>query len=647
MLSQTLVNGQIWYNKVYAVDNVGYKSDIVVSDGVKVDVTPPEPEYLFHIDNNLLKNPSFELHQSSLPINDTSLYDICSLTPDFFPDHWSLTSGSCATAVSSIKNLARDGRSFLFIRGTVKQEIKGVKLGGLYRIYFYSSHPPVMAAFVSNKEGFISVAESKHVFLLYSKAYRNDEHKLSLTREIVSWQKHTFYFKATQEKMILEIGSADSKTGLFLDYLSLQNVERIRNNSAESHVSANIVYIHQWGSIHGAWSFFEDNSPITEYNWAIGYTEGGTQIQQFTSTGVQNFGYNYNVTLIHNTLVHVTVIASNAAELVGISYSKPVLVDLTPPDIVYVYDGRLSTTDEDAWTDNEVVMNFMVKDEESGIDYCEWAIGYQPQGIDLQTFYRLGAGEYLASKDFDYSVLESKTIYSTVRCHNRAGLFSSKSSDGVKISVLPPSITNAKVTAIPLSITEYKAGFHYQSNVNNVRIQWFGFEDYTGIEQFKISFHGHRSTFEEKMTFPVVQDIQSVDIVNMNMPEGLKNITIQAISKLLLASDKVIYNLTAVHSKPTKKAGSTLDHSWHTGNEEFTVSWEDVFISQYPLFYEVTVGTVEGGSDILQWQETKLTSAKFRLPPTIKKSSVVSLHVNVRAISAGGTFEDIEFVIIH
>lgn len=39
----------------------------------------------------------------------------------------------------------------------------------------------------------------------------------------------------------------------------------------------------------------------------------------------------------------MTVIASNAAELVGISYSNPVLVDLTPPDIVYVYDGRLSS----------------------------------------------------------------------------------------------------------------------------------------------------------------------------------------------------------------------------------------------------------------------------------------------------------------
>lgn len=69
----------------------------------------------------------------------------------------------------------------------------------------------------------------------------------------------------------------------------------------------------------------------------------------------------------------------------------------------------------------------------------------------------------------------------------------------------------------------------------------------------QITVTGDKSTIEEKMSFPVGQDIQSVDIVNMNMPEGLKNITVQAINKLLLTSDPVLYNFTAVHSKPTKK----------------------------------------------------------------------------------------------
>nr|XP_034332757.1 uncharacterized protein LOC105327902 isoform X2 [Crassostrea gigas] len=647
-LSTELPNGQICYNKVYAVDNVGYKSDVVVSDGVKVDVTPPEPEYLFHVDNNLLKNPSFELYERSISMDNIDVHTLCNLSPDFIPDQWSLTTGSCAVVILSYKNLAIDGKAFLFIKGSVKQDVDRLKIGELYRVTFFSSQISIETALVSNKECFISFGHSKHVFLLYSKPYRHDEHSSSSSssREIVSWHRHTFYFMAKNEKAVLEIGSTDVKTGLYLDHFSLQHIERIRNSSAHAHVSAHVVYVHQWGSIHGAWSFYEDNSPITEFNWAIGYTKGGTQIQSFTSTGINKFGYNSNITLIHNTFVHVTVIASNVAELVGISYSDPILVDLTPPDILYVYDGRLSGADEDAWTDNEVVVNFLAHDEESGIEYCEWAVGYQPQGVELQAFQRIKIFESIAFKEFDYRVLENKTIHSTIRCHNRAGLFSSKSSDGVKISVQHPSIRNAKISVIPLSITEYQAWSHYQSKIQNVRIQWSGFDDYTGINQFKITITDDKSTIEEKMSFPVGQDIQSVNIINMNMPEGLKNITVQAINKLLLASDQVIYNFTAVHSKPTKK-GSNFVQSWHAAKEEFTVTWDDIFMSQYPLFYEVTVGTVEGGSDILQWQETKQTSLKFGLPPTVKRALKVSLHVYVRAISAGGTYEDIKFVILH
>lgn len=74
-----------------------------------------------------------------------------------------------------------------------------------------------------------------------------------------------------------------------------------------------------------------------------GYTKGGTQIQGFQSAGLNNFAYNANVTLIHNTLVHVTAVASNVAGLQGISYSEPIMVDLTPPDILYVFDGDFSS----------------------------------------------------------------------------------------------------------------------------------------------------------------------------------------------------------------------------------------------------------------------------------------------------------------
>ena len=55
--------------------------------------------------------------------------------------------------------------------------------------------------------------------------------------------------------------------------------------------------------------------------------------------GVNTFGFNYNVTLIHSSKIYVTVVAINAAGLSSRQYSSTYLVDLTPPTIVYVYDG--------------------------------------------------------------------------------------------------------------------------------------------------------------------------------------------------------------------------------------------------------------------------------------------------------------------
>ena len=155
---------------MYAIDVVGFNSKIVVSDGVTIDVTSPQPESLFHTQENILQNPSFESYQNVLSVEDVDLLDICNLTTDYIPASWSITSGSCTTVVSSKKNLARDGRSFLFIRGSIKQEMDRLTMGAHYRLDFYSSHVPAKGASISSKEGFISIGKYKHLFLLYSKA---------------------------------------------------------------------------------------------------------------------------------------------------------------------------------------------------------------------------------------------------------------------------------------------------------------------------------------------------------------------------------------------------------------------------------------------------------------------------------------------
>lgn len=68
----------------------------------------------------------------------------------------------------------------------------------------------------------------------------------------------------------------------------------------------------------------------------------------------------------------------------------------------------------------------------------------------------------------------------------------------------------------------------------------------------QILFHGNENNFEEKMSFPIGQDILSASITRMEMEDGLKNITVQAIGKLLISSDIVPYNITVSNNKPQK-----------------------------------------------------------------------------------------------
>ena len=63
------------------------------------------------------------------------------------------------------------------------------------------------------------------------------------------------------------------------------------------------------------------------------FDTGGTQILPFSSIGHQTDTRTEMLHIHHSTQVHVTIVSENAAGLISILYSDPVIVDLTPPDI--------------------------------------------------------------------------------------------------------------------------------------------------------------------------------------------------------------------------------------------------------------------------------------------------------------------------
>lgn len=67
--------------------------------------------------------------------------------------------------------VARDGRSFLFFRGSVTQTLANLVEGGLYRLVFFTSHLLISSSTQSNKEGFAKFGNKSHVFFIYTKSF--------------------------------------------------------------------------------------------------------------------------------------------------------------------------------------------------------------------------------------------------------------------------------------------------------------------------------------------------------------------------------------------------------------------------------------------------------------------------------------------
>ncbi|CAC5414424.1 unnamed protein product [Mytilus coruscus] len=632
-LDTNATQGSKMYHKVYAIDAVGLISDKIVSDGVVIDVTGPVPESLIHLDANIVENPSFEVTKGSIISWETlsTTTDICTYKQTFHhPESWTGGTGTCLTAVSSTSNLAHDGNFFLYLRGELQQTLTTVEAGKLYRVMFYTSHLPIWEAYVANKEGFVKLGNEYHVFLIYTKSYRKDDHGSS-TRELTSWHRHTFYFTASANSAQLTIGSLDMKTGLFYDNIQVHEVQL--DSASSGHVNGHIDYIHQWSSIHGSWSFIDPESPIVDYKWAIGYTQGGTQIQTFKCEGRRKFGLNNKVNLVDKTFVYITVIATNAAGLQTIAYSDPVLVDLTPPIFEYVYDG--TGPDQDAWEINIVSANWEVADAESGIDFCQYAFGYQPGGSDLHPWTTTTAKS--VSMEFDYSDLEGLTVYTSVKCQNMMGLANTTSSDGVRISNKSPSITSAVVSPFYLSSSEYISKDGFQSVTDVVRLKWQGFTDSIGIDNYLITFEGSQ-TKKEKVSFPIKQDIFFTYFYNLQLTESHQNVHVQAINVLYKKSVKVSRNMTVLLTPPVRDNSKHVNIEWH-GNK-FDVSWENVFLSAETLWYEISAGTFRGGSNIVQWLETTNQHIEFGMPSSITEPAGIYVFVLVRAVTVSGLYTD-------
>jgi hypothetical protein len=342
--------------------------------------------------------------------------------------------------------------------------------------------------------------------------------------------------------------------------------------------------------------FFDSQSGISEYEWAIGTTPGGTDVQPLTSVGTATAATRSGLTLALGVTCYVTVRATNGIGLFNSSTSDGVrIVDGTPPTAGSVNDGLGVDVDVQTSTSAIEASWSGFADAESGISGYEWAIGTTPGGTDLQGFTSVGVVTSAARSGL--SLVYGSTYFATVRATNAFGGTMSATSDGVQvIDASPP--TAGSVDDGP------GADVDAQTSTTTIEASWVGFADpETGISAYEWAI-GTSPGGEE------IQPFTSVGVVTSAVRSGLALVygttyftTVRATNGFALTVSATSDGVQVVDAAPpipgTVSDGPGADVDNQASATTVEANWTGFTDPETGIVgYEWAIGTAPGASDV-------------------------------------------------
>lgn len=225
-----------------------------------------------------------------------------------------------------------------------------------------------------------------------------------------------------------------------------------------------------------------------------------------------------------------------------------VLVDLTPPIQGTVNDGKNLSTDIQYSSETATVMcswkDFM--DPESGIKNYQVHVSVNNK---LFTPYTIPGSLSLFEKH-SFSLHHNDYVYCSLKAVNKAGLSTSKSSDGYKVDLTPPTV---------VYLMDTENGLKYQSNDSVLYIKWNFLDPDSGIKAYKLVVFQHvagqrfpvwpTNTKYHSIAVKRADDTEIRKQIQMNLKNGAKYSTqVTAVNNALLStiheSEGVIVDIT-------------------------------------------------------------------------------------------------------
>ncbi|XP_070573612.1 uncharacterized protein [Ptychodera flava] len=634
-LDVPMTSGTHYYSKVSAMDAVGLESQAAVSNGVLVDTTPPQNILKFVAEGNLLRNPSFE---EALGQDENTVKRNCTINASStlcLPKDWQVN--GTGYVVISAGSEAQLEDSYLIVHGTVSQTIE-TTAGDKYKFSIYINHLRQFTVPLLSQEGFIQIPGIHRVFKLYQ---RNGNHG----NNGLEWYEHIYYFTAESDSTTVTIGSLGRRNGIAVDNARIQHLavhvdgEVYDGNEQPSCISLHSRTNGRTHSVSASWNILDTESPIVEYLWAIGTVKGGTQVQSFKSVGRSSHAFADDLLLSHGIPIHVTVTARNAADLRSVFYSQPMIVDVTAPNICCIKDGAHIGKDLTHQTSSVISVQWNVSDPESKVEFCEWALGFSPGSGTLKPFT---VTDDLAFVEESFAGLlnHGQTIYATVRCKNFAGLYNQITSNGVTIVQEGPRSEEATVRVVSSSPSMFETRGNHQASTDNINVIWNGFSDLSGISHYECRVLGDGSSNMGNDWRGIGEDGQMAAMLSGINLESYKTyqVQIRAVNHVGLKSDVMSSNVTIETNAPVL-TGENIQYTW-SASDVVTIRWNNVFKNNSTLIYHLTISTLQGGSDIIKWFETRVTSYDF-----LAADKSRSYFVSIMAVNEAGLYDTLSGIL--
>ncbi|XP_078620549.1 uncharacterized protein LOC144887293 isoform X2 [Branchiostoma floridae x Branchiostoma japonicum] len=235
---------------------------------------------------------------------------------------------------------------------------------------------------------------------------------------------------------------------------------------------------------------FEDEETGVSYIELQVYQKYGGSKTSLLSNSVilegsaQNWTSNATLNLFIGALYTVRVHAINPAGLTAVHETDGVLIDPTPPLLLYVHAGVLSGDEE--LTNGYVVItdagilaaSWQGVDGESGIDAYWVGLGTTSGGDDIVAFYNAGDGTdvILTELPIELTVDGAPIYYLSVKAQNGAGAYS------VTLTSSPIKVVKADVAGLvfdgagAIDLSAPTTDVNYQLEATTVSLQFEGYE---------------------------------------------------------------------------------------------------------------------------------------------------------------------------